>query len=60
MKQKKPIRSLRIANELVARGHKILGVEPSRKSEGYFVFIFEDTPELQRILTESNRKYSAD
>jgi len=56
MKQKKPIRSLRIANELVARGHKILGVEPSRKSEGYIVFIFEDTPELQSLLTQSRRR----
>lgn len=52
-KPTKAIRSLRLANELAASGHKILNVVPSYQSEGYTVFIFEDTPELQRLLTES-------
>lgn len=52
----KAIRSLRLANLLAASGHKILNVEPSVNSPGFTVFIFEDTPELQLVLTENNRK----
>lgn len=59
MKKVKAIRSLRLANILAASGHKILNVEPSVNSPGYTVFIFEDTPELQRVLTDSNRKNTA-
>ena len=55
----KAIRSLRLANILAASGHKILNVEPSVNSPGYTVFIFEDTPELQQVLTDSNRKNTA-
>lgn len=58
-KPTKAIRSLRLANELAASGHKILNVVPSYQSEGYTVFIFEDTPELQRLLTESRRSNTA-
>lgn len=49
----KAIRSLRLANELVASGHKILNVVPSYHSERFKVFIFEDTSELQRLLSRS-------
>lgn len=55
MKKVKAIRSLRLANILTASGHKILNVEPSVNSPGYTVFIFEDTPELQRVLTDSRK-----
>lgn len=58
-KPTKAIRSLRLANELAASGHKILKVVPSHRSEGYTVFIFEDTPALQRLLTESRRSNTA-
>jgi len=56
MKNLKVIRSLRLANELVARGHKILSVEPCRKSPGYSVFVFEETDDLRRLLAENARK----
>lgn len=52
-KKVKAIRSLRLANILAANGHKILNVEPSVDSPGFTVFIFEDTSDLQRVLTEA-------
>ncbi len=52
----KAIRSLRLANELAASGHRILKVEPSHESSDYQVFIFEDTPALQAILTRARRR----
>ncbi len=52
----KAIRSLRLANELAASGHRILKVEPSRESPNYQVFIFEDSPALQAVLTQSRRR----
>ena len=52
----KAIRSLRLANVLAASGHRILKVEPSRESPHYQVFIFEDTPALQAVLTRSRRR----
>ena len=52
----KAIRSLRLANELAASGHRILKVETSREAPDYQVFIFEDTPALQAILTHARRR----
>lgn len=52
----KAIRSLRLANELAASGHKILWTEPCRNLPGYQVFIFEDSPALQAVLTQSRRR----
>lgn len=52
----KAIRSLRLANELAASGHRILKVEHSRESPDFTVFIFEDTPALQAILTHARRR----
>lgn len=52
----KAIRSLRLANILAASGHKILNVEPSVVSPGFAVFIFEDTDELQRVLTQARQR----
>lgn len=51
-KRIKAIRSLRLA----ASGHRILKVEPSRESPDYQVFIFEDTPALQALLTQARRR----
>lgn len=59
-KKVKAIRSLRVANELTSKGHRILGIEKCLDNPRLMVFIFKDTPELQQVLTESNRKYSAD
>ena len=52
----KAIRSLRLANELAASGHRILKVEHSRESPDFTVFIFEDMPALQAILTHARRR----
>lgn len=52
----KAIRSLRLANELAASGHRILKVEPSRESPDFTVFIFENTPALQALLTRARRR----
>lgn len=52
----KAIRSLRLANELAASGHRILWTEPCRNLPGYQVFIFEDSPALQAVLTQSRRR----
>lgn len=49
-KRIKIIRSLRVVNDLAASGHRIIGVEPCRKSPQYTCFIFEDTPALQKAL----------
>lgn len=56
MKKTVAIRSLRVAKELIRRGHELLSVEPSRKSKGFNVFIFEDCPEVQQVLLENARK----
>ena len=52
-KRIKVIRSLRVVNDLTARGHRIIGVEPCRKSPQYTCFIFEDTPALQETLAQT-------
>lgn len=52
-KRIKVIRSLRVVNDLTAKGHRIIGVEPCRKSPRYTCFIFEDTPALQEALAHT-------
>ncbi|MFG3434127.1 hypothetical protein [Lysinibacillus fusiformis] len=52
-KRIKVIRSLRVVNDLTARGHRIISVEPCRKSPKYTCFIFEDTPALQKALAHT-------
>lgn len=51
----KAVRSLRVANLLTQNGHRILRTEPCMDNRHLSVFIFEDTPALQRVLTESRR-----
>ncbi len=52
-KRIKVIRSLRVVNDLTSKGHRIIGVEPCRKSPQYTCFIFEDTPALQEALAHT-------
>lgn len=54
MKRKlKAIRSLRLANILAQKGCPILRAERCRDTPHLSVFIFEDTADLQRVLTEA-------
>ncbi|WP_180957831.1 hypothetical protein [Lysinibacillus fusiformis] len=52
----KAIRSLRLANELAASGHRILWTEPCRDKPHLSVFIFEDSPAVQALLTRARRR----
>ena len=57
MKRKlKAIRSLRLVNILAQKGCPILRTERCRDNPHLSVFIFEDTDELQRVLTEARSK----
>lgn len=42
----KCILSFRVARELMERGHIPVGTEQARKSDGYSVFIFVETPDF--------------
>lgn len=42
----------KICAELMLKGHKLIGVEPSKKREGYNVFSFLDSKKLQRDIEE--------
>ncbi|MCS5504162.1 MULTISPECIES: hypothetical protein [unclassified Lysinibacillus] len=56
MKRKlKAVRSLRVANILAQNGHRILRTEPCADNQQLSVFIFEDTPALQLVLSEARR-----
>ena len=50
--RQKCIRSLRVARQLMGRGFLPMDVEKSRKSRGYLVFVFRDTPEFNAALNE--------
>lgn len=52
----KAVRSLRVANILTQNGHRILRTEPCMNNRNLSVFIFEDTPSLQRVLTDARRR----
>ncbi|MCG7346396.1 hypothetical protein MHZ92_20020 [Sporosarcina sp. ACRSL] len=52
---KKCIRSFRVAQFLMERGHVPVGTERSRKSEGFNVFIFNETPALSEDFEEIMR-----
>ena len=53
------IRSLRVAQAIMQRGQKPLKIEPSVKSAGKLVFVFEDTPIVKTALDESNTTSTA-
>lgn len=42
--------------ECIARGCRLLYTEPNRKKKWLSVFIFEDTKQLQEVLTELQNK----
>ena len=47
--------SIKLAKELGLRGFKFFGTEPNRKVPWYNVYLFEDTPELRKAITEINK-----
>lgn len=61
MVEKKCIRSFRVAQLLMERGHVPVGTERSRRSHGYNVFIFANTAafdadfeEIMREIAQTN------
>lgn len=38
--------------ELMLRGHKLIGIEPSKKREGFKVFVFISSEELRKDVDE--------
>lgn len=51
MKVKK-IFTKKVAYELIQKGHNLIDMEDNLKHEGLKVFVFEETEELLRDLTE--------
>lgn len=47
--------SIKLARELGLRGFKLVGTEPNRKVPWYNVYLFEDTPDLRKAITEINK-----
>jgi len=52
----KCILNIRIADELVKRGFRIISVKPSSKIRGRAVFAFEDTKEFQEAFEEITQR----
>lgn len=50
--KQKCIRSMRVARELMSRGFLPMDVEKARKSRGYLVFVFRETPDLIATIDE--------
>ena len=48
----KKVFSKRLARELRFKGLCIVGVEPNKYKPEFNVYLFEDTPELQRAFSE--------
>lgn len=42
----------RVCAELMLKGHKLLNIEPSKKREGYNVFVFRETGILRKDVEE--------
>ena len=42
----------KICAELMLKGHKLIGIEPSQKREGFKVFIFIDNERLRKDIHE--------
>ena len=55
MKETFKVFSIKLARELGLRGFKFFGTEPNRKVPWYNVYLFEDTPELRKAITEINK-----
>lgn len=42
----------KICAELMLKGYKLIGIEPSKKCEGYNVFVFIDSEKLRKDVDE--------
>lgn len=51
----KTIFSMRVARELLARGHRVVDIRYSTKKPGAAAYIFENSVELESYLTKSKR-----
>ena len=47
----------RVANQLEARGFRVVTIEPNKRHPSYFVWKFEDSVELRDALKESANKH---
>lgn len=48
--------TMKLARELGLRGFKCVATEPNRKAPWFNVYLFEDTDELHKAITEINKK----
>lgn len=48
--------TMKLARELGLRGFKCVATEPNRKVPWFNVYLFEDTDELHKAITEINKK----
>ena len=55
MEKYKCILSLRVANDLVEKSYPLVYIEPSRKRKGKLVFVFKNSKELEKELTNYKR-----
>ncbi|MBN9655987.1 hypothetical protein J0K78_17055 [Halobacillus sp. GSS1] len=51
-KNRKAIVSIYMADRLIKRGFTVVEVKPSNVRRGKAAFMFEDTPELHRAMSE--------
>lgn len=51
----KTILSMRIARELLARGHRVIDIRYSTKNPGAAAYVFENNADLEAYLSESKR-----
>lgn len=54
--ERKVILNLRIANELINKGFRVIEAKPSTKVKGKVAFIFEANPEFSKALTELSKR----
>ena len=47
--------SMKLARELGLRGFRYIATEPNRKAPWLNVYLFEDSEELQKAITEINK-----
>lgn len=52
MKKNYTVYSLRLANQLVSKGFKIVGTGINDKNPKYNVFFFENTEEFRKVLKD--------
>lgn len=48
--------SKRVATLLIGKGHNLLRVEDNRKNKKFLVFIFDDSTQLRKDLTNISNK----